>query len=190
MLAFKKKYLLIIESIKYFNLKNIKKGKKFIIIYRNIQKNEKISELIKFRNQCKLKHIKFFIANKVSLAVKLKADGIYISAYNKNLSSLFLKKRFDLIGSAHNYKEIFLKKRQGCKYIILSRLFKVTYKSKLGFLGTNKFNYFTLNIKKEIVPLGGINLTNLNKLKMVRCNSFAVMSEIKKKPAKIINRLF
>ena len=83
MLAFKKKYLLIIESIKYFDLKNIKKGKKFIIIYRNIQKNEKISELIKFRNQCKLKHIKFFIANKASLAVKLKADGIYISAYNK-----------------------------------------------------------------------------------------------------------
>ena len=63
-------------------------------------------------------------------------------------------------------------------YIV--KLFKVTYKSKLGFLGTNKFNYFTLNIKKEIVPLGGINLTNLNKLKMVRCNSFAVMSEIKK----------
>tara|TARA_B100001121_G_C18695385_1_gene624817 strand:- start:3577 stop:4149 length:573 start_codon:yes stop_codon:yes gene_type:complete len=190
MLAFKKKYLLIIENIKYFELKNIKKGEKFIIIYRNTKNNEKISELINFRNQCRLKRIKFFIANNTSLAIKLKADGIYLSAHNHNLKALFFRKKFDLIGSAHNYKEIDLKKKQGCKYIVLSRLFRVSYKSELSFLGINRFNYFTLNIYKKIIPLGGINLVNLNKLKIVRCNSFAVMSEIKKKPAKIISRLF
>ena len=43
---------------------------------------------------------------------------------------------------------------------------------------------------KRIIPLGGINLKTLNKLKMIRSQGFAVMSEIKKKPAKLINRLF
>ena len=42
----------------------------------------------------------------------------------------------------------------------------------------------------ELVPLGGINETNLCKLKTVKCTSFACLTPIKKKPAKIINRLF
>ena len=50
MFAFKKKYFLIIESIKDFELKNIKKNNKFIIIYRrNNKKIENIDELKKFR---------------------------------------------------------------------------------------------------------------------------------------------
>ena len=47
-----------------------------------------------------------------------------------------------------------------------------------------------LFIKENLVPLGGIKLSNLNKLNLVKSNSFALLSEIKKKPANIINRLF
>ena len=49
--------------------------------------------------------------------------------------------------------------------------------------------YKLLDINKKIIPLGGIKLLNLNKLKTVRSEGFALMSEIKKKPA-ISNRLF
>ena len=45
MFAFKKKYFLIIESIKDINLRNIKKYKKFLIIYRNKGINENIEHL-------------------------------------------------------------------------------------------------------------------------------------------------
>ena len=38
--------------------------------------------------------------------------------------------------------------------------------------------------------LGGINEKNLCKLNAVKSESFACLSAIKKKPAKIINRLF
>ena len=57
-------------------------------------------------------------------------------------------------------------------------------------MGVIKFNLFKLSRKENLVPLGGINLSNLNKLKMVKSNSFALLSEIKKKPAKLFNRLF
>ena len=40
MFAFKKKYFLIIESIKDLNLRNIKKYNKFLIIYRNTKTKE------------------------------------------------------------------------------------------------------------------------------------------------------
>ena len=57
------------------------------------------------------------------------------------------------------------------------------------FLGVIKFNNY-LKINKNLIPLGGINLKNLNNLNLIKCNGFALMSEIKKKPANIINRLF
>jgi len=189
--AFKKKYYLLIQSIKDIDLSNIKKYKKIIIIYRNFGIKDNKSELIKFRMKCKLKLIKFFVANDIYLANLLQADGIYISSYNKSLRFLNYKKyNFEIIGSAHNFKEIELKKRQGCKKILLSRLFLVDYKKKEKTLGIIKFNRYSLDIPKTLVPLGGIKISNLKKMKCVNSEGLALFSEIKKKPAKIINRLF
>ena len=58
----------------------------------------------------------------------------------------------------------------------------------LAVLGVIKFNNL-INIFTNIIPLGGIKINNLNKLRMVRSTGIAIMSETKKKPA-ISNRLF
>ena len=190
MFILKKKYYLIIESIKDINLKNIKKRNKFVIIYRNNKNLGDLENLFKFRKLCKLKSIEFFVANNVRLAVKLNSDGIYISSYNKSLKLLLLKKRnFKIIGSAHSNKEIFMKTQQGCEMIVFSKLFQVDYDKKAPFLGIIKFNNL-LKINKGLIPLGGIKSSNLNSLQIVKSESFVLKSEIKKKPANIINRLF
>ena len=85
--------------------------------------------------------------------------------------------------------EINIKISQGCSEIFYSRLFKTSYSNKKSFLGLVKYNLMRNMLKRNLTPLGGIKLTNINKLKSVRCNSIAIMSEIKKKPA-IISRLF
>ena len=190
MFAFKYKYYLYIENTKDFNLNLIKKRNKFIIIYRNNVKKENIEDLKKFIQFCKKKAIKFFIANDVFLARLLKADGLYVSAFNKSLKHLNIAgKNFQIIGSAHNYKEIFIKKKQGCSEIFFSRLFKTEYRNKTSFLGIVKFNLLTKLTRVHLIPLGGIRLFNLNSLKIVNSNSFSILSEIKKKPA-ITSRLF
>ena len=180
MFIFKKKYFFIIESIKDIDLKNIKNFGKYSIIYRN-NSPENIEILKKFRLKCKIQRIPFFVANNVDLIKALKADGLYISAYNKNLNSSYLKNNFKIIGSAHNIKEINLKKLQGCSEIILSRLFKTTYKNKIDFLGVVKFNLLSKLTKISLTPLGGINLKNLNNLKNVNCENIALSSLIKNK---------
>ena len=191
MYAFKKKYFLIIESIKDLNLRNIKKLNKFNIIYRNFKKSENIDDIKKFRKQCKLKQINFFIANNSRLAIAIKADGLYVSAFNKDLKTLHYKKNnFSIIGSAHSMKEIKLKILQGCNYILLSKLFRVDYDDKAPHLGIIKFNIFCNKISKNLVALGGIKIEKLNYLKHVNCKSIAILSELKKKPANIVNRLF
>ena len=184
MFTFKKKYFFIIESIKDIDLKNIKNFGKYSIIYRN-NSPENIEILKKFRLQCKIQRIPFFIANNVDLIKALKADGLYISAYNKNLSSNYLGKNYKIIGSAHNIKEINLKKLQGCSEIILSRLFNTTYKNKIDFLGVIKFNLLSKLTKISLTPLGGINSKNLNNLKNVNCKNVALSSLVKNESCKI-----
>ena len=61
---------------------------------------------------------------------------------------------------------------------------------KITFLGVIKYNNYFQNIYKKIIPLGGIKTSNLNHLYNVFGDGFALLSEVKKKPANIINRLF
>ena len=191
MFVLKKKYFLLIESIKDIDLKNIKKRNKFCIIYRNKNNPENIDKLLNFRKLCKSKSVKFYVANNIKLCTLLNSDGIYLSSYNRTYKALHLKKvNFDIIGSAHNSKEISFKIRQMCSSILLSKLFTVDYDKKSVFLGVNKFNNFLINNPKKIIPLGGIKINKLNYLKNINCKGFAISSEVKKKPANIINRLF
>ena len=190
MFILKNKYFLIIENIKDIDLKNIKKRNKFYIVYRNNDKTDKLHDLLEFRRKCKAKAIKFYISNDINLAILLNSDGIYLSSFNKNLKFLNYKRsNFEIIGSAHNFKEIFLKTKQGCSSILLSKLFLVDYDKNSPCLGVIKFNNFS-RISKKIIPLGGIKINNLSQLNNIFSEGFALLSEIKKKPTKIFSRLF
>ena len=167
MFVFKKKYFLIIENINDINLSDIKRYNKFLIIYRNNKNIINIEDLLNFRKKCRLKLIKFFVANDLKLAIKLKADGIYLSSKNNDFKPLNIKKiDFDIIGSAHNLKEINLKEKQNCKYILLSKLFTVDYDKNSPTLGLIKFNKYTQYSKSKLIPLGGIKLSNLSSLSL------------------------
>ena len=187
----KNKYYIYIENLRSINLDLVKTKHKFNIIYRNNAKKEKINNIINFIKLCKKKYIKFFISNDIELALKTGASGVYFSSYNKDLFRKNKKtgRKFEIIGSAHSFNEISFKIKQGCEKIILSRLFKTEYKNKKSFYGITRFNLITKNYFNDFVALGGIRSNNLMKLKIVNCEGFALLSEVKKKPA-IIRRLF
>ena len=186
MFIIKSNYYLYIENTLSINLNVLKKNKKIIIIYRNNGAQEDFKKLDVFRRKCKTKNFKFYISNNSILAKKCKADGLYISSYNKKIYS---KYNPSLIGSAHNFKEIYEKIKQGCSTVVLSRLFKTFYNDKKGYLGLVKFNLIRKNYLIDLIPLGGINDDNLLKLNLVKSKGLCLLSEIKKKPA-ISNRLF
>ena len=68
---------------------------------------------------------------------------------------------------------------QGCSQILLSRIFKTSYKNKDSFLGIIKFNLLTKIINVGTTALGGISFNNLNKVKNIQCNSIAMSSAIR-----------
>ena len=173
---FPNKYYFINE----FNTKNIYKlDKNTGIIFRNYNSKINLKSIISLKNFCKKKGYKFFLANNIKLALKLKLDGAYIPSFNKDTKhlSFSLTKNFIILGSAHNNKEIKIKEKQSVKVIFLSSIFK---KNK-NYLGINKFKLLTKLTKTKIVALGGISVENLKKLKLTNCFGFAGISFYKQK---------
>ena len=151
--------------------------KRTFIIYRNYKNTQNISKILKLKNYCQKKGNPFILSNNVKLAIKLNLDGAYIPSFNKNFNHLSFnyKKKFLIIGSAHNLRQINNKILQNCKYIFISSIFK---KNK-NYLGINKFKILKNNIKKPIIALGGVNKLNIKKLKMINIRGFAGISYFK-----------
>ena len=162
--------------ISKFERNNINKlDKQTVIIYRNYLLNTKNEELIlDIKKYCRKKRKKFYLSNNIKLAIKLGLDGAYIPSFNNNTKHLAYsyRKKFDIIGSAHNLKEIRIKEKQQVKKIIISSLFK---KNK-NFLGINKYKILTNLTKKNVVALGGISKNNFKKLKLLKNSDFAGIS--------------
>ena len=162
--------------INKFETNNIdKQDKQTVIIYRNYSSKIMKEELIlKIRNYCKKKGIKFYLSNNIKLAIKLNLDGVYIPSFNKSTKHLAhsFKKDFNIVGSAHNLREIRIKENQNVKKIFLSSLFK---KNK-NYLGINRFKVLAKLTKKNIVSLGGISRHNTKKLSLINQSDFAGIS--------------
>ncbi len=130
---------------------------------------------MKLRNFCKENRRKFYISDDIKLAIKIKANGVYIPSTNKNLNfQLFKqKKKFKILGSAHNFKEIKIKELQKVEEIFLSPLFKSKNNPQLNI-------YKYLNLRKTTImkdiSLGGINNKNIKKLRLIKPFGFAGIS--------------
>ena len=167
-----KKYYFINE----FNQNHlISLNKNISFIWRNKDKETPKETIIKLRDFCKKNQRCFYISNDIKLARKLNADGVYISSTNRNLNlrTVNLKKKFKILGSAHNLKEIKIKELQNIEEIFLSPLFKEKTNQQL-----NVYRYLKLRetTKMRDISLGGINSQNLNKLKIIKPFGFAGIS--------------
>ena len=170
-----------ISNIKYYFINNFdtnnidQQEKQTVIIYRDYS-SKKVNqlEILKFKNYCKKKGLKFYLSNNVKLAIKLRLDGAYIPSFNKKFSHLSYvhNKNFKIVGSAHNLKEIRIKELQNVDKIFLSSLFK----KNRNYLGINKFKLMSNLTKKKIVVLGGITRKNIKSLNLLDKSEFAGIS--------------
>jgi len=161
-----------------FKNNNINMG----IIYRNYNAEKRENELVKIAKACKKNRNQLFVSNDVKLAIKVKAEGIYIPSFNKTKGFANLeKKNIKILGSAHNQKEIQKKISQNCTAIFLSPIFYIEKSNK--FLGVHKFNYLAYSNNTNIFALGGISESNIHKLKLLNIKGFGGIRMFKKKPA-------
>ena len=174
-------FLKIYYFIDEFNKKEIQKlNRNIILIYRNYRENYNLKLIKKIRNFCFKQKRELYLSNNIKLALKLNLNGVYLPSFNKlcNYKNLHAKKKFKIIGSAHNLHEVKNKENQGCSSIFISPIFK-TKKSNY-FLNIIRFNLIANKSKKKIVALGGINSSNYKRIRLTKSTALASISWIKK----------
>jgi thiamine-phosphate pyrophosphorylase len=167
--------------INELNIDYIRKlNKNISIIYRNYNNKIDIDSLQIFKNLCKKQQRKFYLSNDIRLAIKEDLDGVYLPSFNQTNQINFFnkKKKFIILGSAHNIREIKIKEKQKASLIFISPIFKSNKNKKI--LDINKFNILTRFTKKKIIALGGINENNLKKINKLNCYGFAAITFFKK----------
>jgi thiamine monophosphate synthase len=127
--------------------------------------------IIKFAKKNK---IPFILKNNFTKCIKYKADGIYIESQNTKIIRPFLiKKKFKIIGVAHNQLEYFKKKYQNCNLLMLSPLFCNNKYSPNKILNVFKFNNKANVWTTQVCALGGINYENVKKIKLLNVKAIA-----------------
>jgi len=169
-----KKYIFI-QNLNEEIKKNIKKLSNVRIIINNIDFNEiSLRQILEIQNFCQKNKIPFFIIDNYKIALKFKAQGIFISSSNKKmLLKPFLNKKFKIIGSCHNQLEYFFKKRQQCETITLSPIFFNPKYSKNRILNPIRFNLISKNWNTNLCALGGILGGNIKKISLTKVSSIA-----------------
>ena len=158
-----------------FDKEHIKKlSKNIAIIYRNYSKKTDIALIKSIKQFCSNNKRKFLLANNVKIAIRLDLDGVYIPSFNREMKINYYskKKKFIILGSAHNLKEIRIKEKQQVNCIFLSPVFSVSKSKKI--LGIYKLNFLSNLTKKKIICLGGINKNNIKKIKLT--NTYGISS--------------
>jgi thiamine-phosphate pyrophosphorylase len=155
----------------------IKKFKKITLIYLNNGTSNKIENLYSIKEFCRKNKINLYVSDDFKLAIKIRANGLYLTENNKTMNHrINQKKDFINIGVAHNQLEFFKKKQQKIDKIFLSPIFKTKKYSKNKILETLKFRIISMRWKTNVIPLGGINQLNLKRIKTLNVESFGFKS--------------
>jgi thiamine monophosphate synthase len=180
------KHYVFLEEINNQIKKNLLKFVNINIIIDINQTSEKdlnnLNLIVKFAKKNK---IPFLLKNNFQKCIKYKSNGIFIDSFNKKIiRPIKLKKKFEIIGLAHNQFEYSIKLKQKCTLIMLSPLFYNNKYSKNKILNILKFNLIKKNWEIKTCPLGGINSKNLNLVKLTNGEVFAFKKYIYDKEIK------
>jgi thiamine-phosphate pyrophosphorylase len=169
-----KKYIFI-KNLDEKIIKNIKKIDNIQIIFNNEDFNDaSLKQCIEIRDFCLKNKIPLYLINNYKMALKIKANGVFISSKNRRIRlSEFLLKKFHIIGAAHNQLEYYFKKKQSCETITLSPLFYNPKYSNNKILGPIKFNLMSKMWNTNLCALGGITRENAKKINLTKASSFA-----------------
>ena len=164
-----------VDRINESTISTISKFNNVSLIYLN--QNDSflnLQDLINIKKFSNKNRIKFYISDNIRLAIKVGANGIYLTKnYTKMSHNFTYKKGFAILGSVHNQLEYYKKITQRCEKIFLSPIFYNKKYSINKTLGIIKFRLISRDWKKQAIPLSGINQSNIKKVYLVNQKELA-----------------
>ena len=167
-----------IDQINKSTISTIFKFRNISLIYMSQDNSfSNIQDLMKIKEFSTKNNLKFYVTDNIRLAIKVKANGIYLTKnYNRMLHNYNCKKDFLILGSVHNQLEYYRKSIQNCKKFFLSPIFYNRKYSINKILGVIKFKIISKDWKDKAIPLSGINQRNIKQALLANKKQIAFRS--------------
>ncbi|HSQ89591.1 thiamine phosphate synthase [Romboutsia sp.] len=150
---------------------------------KNASGSEFLEKAMKLRELTKKYNVSFIINDRVDIAMLCDADGVHVGQ-----SDIDAKSVRKLIGedkilgvSARNLKEAKKAKEDGADYIGVGAMYSTSTKLDAKVVSFDTVREIKSEVNIPIVLIGGIDLNNLDELKVLESDGYAVVSAILKK---------
>lgn len=147
---------------------------------KNASGKEFLGKAIKLRELTKKYNVKFIINDRVDIAMLCDADGVHVGQ-----SDIPANKVRELIGedkivgvSARTVEEALTAKENGADYLGVGAMFTTRTKLDAKSVSIEKLKEIKEVIKLPVVAIGGLSLSNIDKLKECNVDGYAVVSAI------------
>ena len=147
---------------------------------KNASGKEFLEKAIKLRELTKKYNVKFIINDRVDIAMLCDADGVHVGQ-----SDIPANKVRELIGedkivgvSARTVEEAIRAKENGADYLGVGAMFTTRTKLDAKSVSIEKLKEIKELIKLPVVAIGGLSLSNIDKLKECNVDGYAVVSAI------------
>lgn len=147
---------------------------------KNASGKEFLEKAIKLRELTKKYNVKFIINDRVDIAMLCDADGVHVGQ-----SDIPANKVREIIGedkivgvSARTVEEALTAKENGADYLGVGAMFTTRTKLDAKSVSIEKLKEIQEVIKLPVVAIGGLSLSNIDKLKECNVDGYAVVSAI------------
>ncbi len=147
---------------------------------KNASGKEFLEKAIKLRELTKKYNVKFIINDRVDIAMLCDADGVHVGQ-----SDIPANKVRELIGedkivgvSARTVEEALRAKENGADYLGVGAMFNTRTKLDAKSVSIEKLKEIQEVVKLPVVAIGGLSLSNIDKLKECNVDGYAVVSAI------------
>ena len=147
---------------------------------KNASGKEFLEKAIKLRELTKKYNVKFIINDRVDIAMLCDADGVHVGQ-----SDIPANKVRELMGedkivgvSARTVEEALTAKENGADYLGVGAMFTTRTKLDAKSVSIEKLKEIKELIKLPVVAIGGLSLSNIDKLKECNVDGYAVVSAI------------
>ena len=147
---------------------------------KNASGKEFLGKAIKLRELTKKYNVEFIINDRVDIAMLCDADGVHVGQ-----SDIPANKVRELIGedkivgvSARTVEEALTAKENGADYLGVGAMFTTRTKLDAKSVSIEKLKEIKEVIKLPVVAIGGLSLSNIDKLKECNVDGYAVVSAI------------
>ena len=141
---------------------------------------EFLEKAIKLRELTKKYNVKFIINDRVDIAMLCDADGVHVGQ-----SDIPANKVRELMGedkivgvSARTVEEAIRAKENGADYLGVGAMFNTRTKLDAKSVSIEKLKEIKERVELPLVAIGGLSLSNIDKLKECNIDGYAVVSAI------------